>query len=79
MRRENVLLVIGTAAVLLGGATFLSAFGDEPMWVEWLLGPAIAFAGVALVIVGVALHCYSDDSATRDRPVGTAVAAKHGQ
>jgi hypothetical protein len=78
MTRENVLLVVGAAAVLLGGATFLSAFGDEPMWVEWLLGPAVAFGGVATVIAGVALHCYCADSATPDRPVGTAVAAKRG-
>jgi hypothetical protein len=78
LTRENILLVVGAAAVLLGGAIFLGAFGDQPMWVEWLLGPAVTFTGIVMFIAGVALHCYAADSATGEEPASTAVVAKQG-
>ena len=68
LRREFVLVLFGAATIILGGALFLNSFGNEPMWVEWLLGPAVAFVGLMLVIVGVALYCYAAETATDNTP-----------
>lgn len=76
-KRHDLLLLIGVAVIVLGGALFLNLLPDEPLWTEWLLGPLVAFAGLVLVIVGIALRCYSGDFAN-DRGAGHATPAmKH--
>lgn len=63
LRRYNLLLFIGVAVFVLGGAIFLNLFPGEPMWAEWLLGPIVAFVGIVSAIVAVALRCYAVESA----------------
>jgi len=63
LKRHDMLLLIGAAVILLGGALFLNLLPSEPLWAEWLIGPIVAFAGLVVVIVGVALRCYSGGSA----------------
>jgi hypothetical protein len=73
LRREFLPVLTGALTVILGGAIFLNSFGDEPLWVEWLLGPAVVFAGLLMAIVGVAMYCYSAGSAA---DAGSTAAAK---
>jgi len=63
LRREYILILLGAAIMLLGGALYVQFFSGEPAWVEWVLGPVTAFAGICIVIAGVTMRCYSRDSA----------------
>ena len=77
LKRHDMLLLIGAAVILLGGALFLNLLPGEPLWAEWLLGPIVAFLGSVLAIVGVALRCYSGDFAPDSNARHATAAMKH--
>jgi len=54
--RRDTLLLIGVAAVAIGGWLFLHPYQDEPLWTEWLLAPILAFLGLVFAIVGLTIH-----------------------
>lgn len=74
LRPHHTLLLLGVAVIVLGGTLFLNLLPSEPLWAEWLMGPIVAFAGLVLVIAGVALRCYSADS-SQDSGTGHATPA----
>ena len=55
-RRRDTLLLIGVAAVAIGGWFFLHPYQDESLWTEWLLAPVLVFLGLALGTVGLTIH-----------------------
>ena len=58
LTRRDTMFLVGAAVVAIGGALFLNPIHNEPLWAEWLLGPALVYVGLPIAIIGVAIHFY---------------------
>jgi len=77
LKRQDACLLLGVVAVILGGALFFNFSGNEPLWVEWLLGPLVVAVGLVVAIVGVALRCYAADEAAATTSSGAVAKPIH--
>ena len=64
LRRRDTLLLIGVAMVAMGGALFFYPFHNEPIWIEWLIGPILFYLGGPVTIVGAAIHFFGGTANT---------------
>ena len=62
--RQNTLLLIGVAAIAIGGWLFLHPYQDEPLWTEWLLAPVLVFLGLVFGIVALTIHNFGETANT---------------
>jgi len=77
LTRRDVLLLVGAAIVIAGGALFLNPANNEPMWAEWLLGPALVYVGLPVVIIGIAVHYYRVSKNSEDTKNAAATPNAH--
>ena len=52
---HNLLLKIGLASTTIGFLVFSNPLHNEPMWAEWLIGPALIYLGLPIAMVGAAI------------------------
>ena len=76
LQRQDACLLVGALVILLGGALFLNLFSNEPLWVEWVLGPLLVALGLIVAIVGVVLRCNVADAAAGEAQTNAAAVAK---
>ena len=62
--RRDTLLLIGVAAIAIGGWLFLHPYQDEPLWTEWLLAPVLVFLGLVFGIVALTIHNFEETANT---------------
>lgn len=55
---KDILLKSGLLILAVGSFIFFHPFHAEPAWMEWLVGPALFYLGLPLVIVGTAIHVF---------------------
>ena len=58
VHHPNKLLNVGLVLFAIGFVLFLNFFHNEPLWVEWLLGPVLMYLGLPMAMVGVAIHFF---------------------
>jgi hypothetical protein len=76
-RRRDTLLLIGAVIITIGGALYLNPFHNEPLSVEWLLGPALVYFGLPVAIIGVAMHFYDGTADVAGSTVAPRVPKAH--
>jgi hypothetical protein len=64
LRRRDTLLLIGVAMVAIGGALFFYPFRNEPIWIEWVIGPILFYMGGPVALVGAAIHFFGETANT---------------
>jgi hypothetical protein len=57
---KHVLLKVGLLLLVLGSLIFFHPFFTEPMWMEWILGPALFYLGFPLLMVGIAIRVFGN-------------------
>jgi len=55
---KNILLKTGLLLSLVGAVIYFHPLYSEPMWLEWLAGPALIYLGLPLAIVGLLIHFF---------------------
>lgn len=55
---KHILLKVGLLLLVVGSVIFFHPFHTEPMWMEWIVGPALFYVGLPLLIVGVAIRVF---------------------
>jgi hypothetical protein len=58
LRRKNMLLQTGLVLLGVGCVVFFNPFHNEPLWMEWLVGPVLMYLGLPLAMVGTAIHFF---------------------
>jgi hypothetical protein len=58
--RKDILLKVGLLLLVIGALVYFRPFHTEPMWMEWVVGPALIYLGLPLTMVGMAIHFFGD-------------------
>jgi uncharacterized membrane protein HdeD (DUF308 family) len=78
LTRRDTLLLIGAIMIALGGVLYFNPFQNEPWWAEWLLASILVYLGLALAIVGAAIHFFSGDGeSAAPKTKASAASARH--
>ncbi len=53
---RSLMLTIGIVLAVVGSILIVKPLGNEPLWVQWILGFAFFYLGVPIALVGAAIH-----------------------